>query len=57
MEYTITHTLDQDDFFRSIGRYPNNEEEFDRWGALAERGLKQGHIDWDIIFQCTSDNF
>ena len=30
-------------------------EGFDQWAALAEKGLLNGHIDWDILYECTCD--
>ena len=54
-EYKITITLCDGDFERSMGRKPKNQEEFNDWAALAEKGLLNGHIDWNIIYDCTKD--
>jgi len=36
-----------------MGRKPKDQEEFEEWAELAEKGLLNGHIDWDIIYECT----
>jgi len=54
-EYTITITLSDGDFLESMGRMPKNQDEFVTWAELAEKGLMNGHIDWDIIYECTRD--
>jgi len=46
-----------EEFEMSIGRKPKNQEEFDEWARLAEKGLLNGHIDWDILYDCTCDEF
>ena len=43
------------DFEQSMGRKPKSQEEFDEWAILAEKGLLNGHIDWDILYECTKD--
>ena len=54
-EHKITITLTDGDFIESMGREPLNQSEFDRWAELAEKGLLNGHIDWNIIYECTKD--
>ena len=54
-DYKITITLCEGDFERSMGRRPKDQEEFNCWARLAEKGLLNGHIDWDIIYECTKD--
>ena len=54
-DYKITIALCEGDFERSMGRKPKDQEEFNDWAALAEKGLLNGHIDWDIIYECTKD--
>lgn len=54
-DYRITIALCEGDFERSMGRKPKDQEEFNKWAALAEKGLLNGHIDWDIIYECTKD--
>lgn len=51
-DYTITITLSEEDFRQSMGREPKTQEEFDKWAYLAEKGLLNGHIDWDIVYDC-----
>ena len=54
-DYTITITLSDGDFVESMGRMPENQEEFEQWAVLAEKGLLNGHIDWNIIYECTKE--
>ena len=54
-EHRIVLTLCVGDFEQSMGRKPKSQEEFDQWAHLAEKGLLNGHIDWDIIYECTKD--
>lgn len=54
-DYTITIILCEGDFVQSMERKPKSQEEFNDWAALAEKGLLNGHIDWDIIYECTRD--
>jgi len=53
--YQIVIELSENEFQRSMGREPRNQDEFDRWAQLAEKGLLNGHIDWDILYECTCD--
>ena len=48
-------TFCAEDFEQSMGRKPKGQEEFDEWAILAEKGLLNGHIDWDILYECTKD--
>jgi len=54
-EHQITLTLCAEEFELSMGRKPKDQEEFDEWARLAEKGLLNGHIDWDILYECTCD--
>ena len=54
-EYQMTLVFCPDEFEMSMGRKPKNQEEFDEWAQLAEKGLLNGHIDWDILYECTCD--
>ena len=54
-DYEIRLTLCAGDFEQSMGRKPKNQEEFDEWARLAEKGLLNGHIDWDILYECACD--
>ena len=54
-EHTITLTLCEGDFEMSMGREPRDDEEFDEWAYLCEKGLRNGHIDWDILFSCAAE--
>jgi hypothetical protein len=54
-EHTISFTLGEGDFEMSMRRKPKSQEEFDEWALLCENGLCNGHIDWDIIYECAAD--
>jgi len=54
-DYTIILRLCAEEFGLSMGRKPKSQAEFDEWAALAEKGLLNGHIDWDILYDCTCD--
>ena len=54
-EYQIVLTFCVGDFGQSMGREPKGQEEFDEWAYLAEKGLLNGHIDWDTLYECTKD--
>lgn len=54
-DYKIAIVLTEGDFEQSMGRKPKSQDEFDTWASLAEKGLLNGHIDWNIIYECTKD--
>jgi hypothetical protein len=54
-DHRIVIELSEADFEESMGRKPRDQDEFDEWAMLAEKGLLNGHIDWDIIYECTHD--
>ena len=54
-DYEISIALSEGDFIESMGRIPSDQQEFDTWAELAEKGLLNGHIDWSIIYECTRD--
>jgi len=54
-EHTITLTLCEGDFEMSMGRKPRGDEEFEEWAYLCEKGLLNGHIDWDILYACAKE--
>ena len=54
-EHTITFILTVDDFEMSMGRKPRDKDEFEEWARLCEKGLCNGHIDWDIIYECARE--
>ena len=55
VSYAIVLHLCPEEFELSMGRKPSSQAEFDRWSVLAEKGLLNGHIDWDILYECTCD--
>lgn len=54
-DYQILIELSEAEFELSMGRKPRDQDEFDDWARLAEKGLLNGHIDWDILYDCTCD--
>jgi len=54
-DYQIVLLLSPEEFELSMGRTPQDQEEFDAWATLAQKGLLNGHIDWDILYECTCD--
>jgi len=54
-DHRIVIELCEGDFERSMRRKPQDQQEFDDWAYLAEKGLMNGHIDWDIIYECTRE--
>jgi hypothetical protein len=54
-DHQIVIELCEGDFESSMKRKPRGQEEFDEWAHLAEKGLLNGHIDWDIIYECTRE--
>lgn len=53
--HRIVIELCEGDFERSMGRKPRGPEEFEKWARLAQKGLLNGHIDWDILYECARD--
>ena len=53
--HMISFTLTEGDFEFSMGRKPASDEEFEEWARLCEKGLRNGHIDWDIVFECARE--
>ena len=54
-DWRIAIELCEGDFERSMGRKPRDQDEFDEWARVAEKGLLNGHIDWDILYECSCD--
>ena len=54
-DHRIEIELCEGDFETSMGRKPRDQEEFEEWARFAEKGLMNGHIDWDILYECTRD--
>lgn len=54
-EHTSTLTSCEGDFEMSMGRAPRDDDEFEEWAYLCEKGLLNGHIDWDILFVCARE--
>jgi hypothetical protein len=54
-DYRMILNFCPEEFELSMGRRPKSQAEFDQWAALAEKGLFNGHIDWDILYDCTCD--
>lgn len=54
-DHRIVIELCEGDFEISMKRKPRDQEEFDEWAYLVEKGLLNGHIDWDILYECACD--
>lgn len=54
-EHNIVFALCEDDFAESFGRRPSDREEFDEWARLVEKGLRNGHIEWKMVFDCARE--
>ncbi len=54
-DHRIVIELSEGDFESSMGRKARDQEEFDDWAYLVEKGLLNGHIDWDIVYECACD--
>ena len=54
-DHRIVIELSEGDFESSMARKPRDQEEFDDWAYLVEKGLVNGHIDWDIVYECARD--
>ena len=52
-DHQIIISLSIGDFEHSMGREPKDQDEFEKWALLVEKGLLNGHIDWDILYECT----
>ncbi len=54
-DYRIVIELCEEEFELSMGRKPRDQDEFDDWARLARKGLMNGHIDWDLLYECVCD--
>lgn len=54
-DYPIVIELCEEEFEMSMGRRPRDQNEFNDWARLMEKGLLNGHIDWDILHECACD--
>jgi len=54
-DHQIVISLSQGDFEMVMGRKPADQDDFEKWALLVEKGLLNGHIDWDILYECTRD--
>jgi hypothetical protein len=54
-DYHVTLSFLPGEFELSMGRSPHGQDEFDAWATLVEKGLLNGHVDWDILYQCACE--
>jgi hypothetical protein len=54
-DYRIVIELCEEQFEMSMGREPRDQDEFNDWARLMEKGLLNGHIDWDILHDCACE--
>lgn len=53
--YKIELEIGEADFEATFGRKPKSQSELLKWFEYCEKGLKNGHIDWGIVFECAKD--
>jgi hypothetical protein len=54
-DYKIEFWICPEDFKQTFGRPPQSDEEFEEFCTYCEKGLTNGHIDWDIVFECAKE--
>jgi len=54
-EYKIEFVISEEDFEHTFARKPKSVKEFEEFCYFCEKGLMNGHIDWDIIFSCAKE--
>jgi hypothetical protein len=54
-DYKVMLSFLPGEFELSMGRSPRDQDEFDAWAILVEKGLLNGHVDWDILYECACD--
>jgi len=55
-DYEVALSLSAEDFERSMGRAPEDQNEFGAWAAHAEDVLCD-LIDWNAVFECAHEAF
>jgi len=55
-EENIQIPITSDCFEAYVGRPPKDEEEFNDFVRLVEKGL-DGQVDYEILYKCTAENF
>ena len=55
-DYETALSLSAEDFERSMGRAPEDQNEFDAWAAQTEDVLCD-LIDWNVVFECAHEAF
>ena len=54
--YKIEIEIWPESFERQFGRPPKSRAEFEEFCSLCEKGLINGHIDMDMVFECARDS-
>jgi len=54
-KYEIQVVISEEDFELGVGRRPRHQKEFLSFCCYCEKGLLNGHIDWDILFDCARE--
>jgi hypothetical protein len=44
-----------EDFAETFSRTPRGKKEFSEFREYCEKGLRNGHIDWNIVLDCAKD--
>lgn len=55
-EEKIPISVDSNTFEAYVGRPPKDEEEFNDFVRLVEKGL-DGQVDFNVLYKCTAENF
>jgi hypothetical protein len=53
-DYEVVLSLSEEEFERSMGRAPEDQDEFDAWAAQAEDVLYDW-IDWNAVCECAHE--
>ena len=56
MEHEIKFDICDGDFEQTFGRKPKSKKEFEEFCYYVDKGLRNGHIDWTIVFDCAKDS-
>jgi len=54
--YKIQFELCEGDFEQTFGRKPTDKTEFIEFCKYSEKGLRNGHIDGSIVFDCAKES-
>ena len=55
LKYEIQLVISEEDFELAVGRKPRHGKEFLSFCGYCEKGLLNGHIDLDTLFDCARE--